>query len=89
MYKGYKVTKRLLRYMEYAKSRYEKIREDREVELWDILAEYEFIMRQPKCIQMFLYDIISDQFTHYGEYSVVRAVNGELYVRKLNKCEIK
>ena len=40
-------------------------------------------------MQMFLYDMISDQFTHYGEYSVVRAVNGELYVRKLNKCEIK
>lgn len=88
MFKGYKVTKRLLRYMEYAKNRYEKLRDDKEVELWDILAEYEFIMAQPKCMQMFLYDMISDQFTHYREYSVVRAVNGELYVRKLSKCEI-
>ena len=70
--------------MEYAQNRYEKLKEDREVDLWDILAEYDFIMQQPKCIQMFLYDMISDQFAHHGEYSVLKAVNGDLYVRRIN-----
>lgn len=88
MYKGYKVTKRLLRYMEYARNRYERLRENGEVELWDIFAEYDFIMAQPKCMQMFLYDMICDQFIHHGEYSVVKAVDGELYVRKLIKCKM-
>ena len=89
MYKGYKVTKRLQRYMGYIKNKYEKLRSEQEVDLWDIFEQYEFIMRQPKCIQMFLYDLICDEFVHHGEYSVIRSVNGELYVRKLNKCEIQ
>lgn len=88
MYKGYKITKRVLRYMEYAKNRYEKLSQDREVELWDVFAEYKFIMEQPKCIQMFLYDMIRNQFVHHGEYSVMRSIDGGVYVRKLNKCEI-
>lgn len=89
MYKGYKVTKRLQRYMEYIKNRYEKLSSEQEVELWDVFAEYDFMMQQPKCMQMFIYDLICDKFVHYGEYSVIRATDGELYVRKLNKCEIK
>ena len=87
MYKGYKVTKRLLRYMEYAKNKYEKLDGDIEVDLWDILAEYDFIMSQPKCIQMFLYDMICDKFIHHGEYSIVRAIDGGVYVKKLGKCK--
>lgn len=87
MYKGYKVTKRLMRYMEYAKNRYDRLKEEQDVELWDIFEEYELIMKQPICIQMFLYDMVCDAFNHHGEYSVVRGIDGGLYVRKLSRCE--
>ncbi len=86
-YKGVKLTKRLERYIGYAKTKYEKLSIDGKPDLWEVLNSYDLIMQQPKHMQMFLYDMICDQFIHHGEYSVVRAVDGELYVRKLNKCK--
>lgn len=82
MYKGYKVTKHLQRYMGYAKKKYDKLRYKQEVDLWDVLAEYDYIMQQPKCVQMFLYDMICDKLVHHGEYSIVRSVDGGIYVRE-------
>lgn len=87
MFKGYKLTKRLQRYIGYAKNKYIKLSKKGKVDLWDILYEYDYIMQQPKCMQMFIYDMICDEFIHFGEYSVVREIDGGMYVRKLNKCE--
>lgn len=86
MFKGYKLTKRLQRYMEYAKNKYIGLSKKGDVDLWNILSEYEFIMQQPKCMQMFIYDMICDEFVHYGEYAVIRAIDGGIYVRKMSKC---
>lgn len=84
-YKGVKITKRLQRYIGYAKNKYKKLSLYGEVDLWEVLAQYDLIMQQPKCMQMFIYDMIYDKFVHFGEYSVVRDVDGDMYVRKLSK----
>ena len=44
MFKGYKVTKHLQRYMRYAKVKYEKMSLEENVDLWEILKEYDYIM---------------------------------------------
>lgn len=47
MYKGYKVTKRLQNYIDFAKNRFDKLNEEgNETELWDVLASFEVIMEQ-------------------------------------------
>ncbi len=89
MYKGYKITKRLQRYMEYISLKYERLSLEGEVNLWDIISEYKFITDQPECVQMFIYDCIYGKFMYYGEYSVVRAVDGGLYVKKIGGVERK
>ena len=83
MYKGYKVTKHLKRYMGYVKNKYEKCSLKGKVDLWEIMNEYEYIMEQPKCVQMFLYDMVCDKFVHYGKYSIVRSVDGGVYIKEL------
>ena len=59
MYKGYKVTKRLQNYIDFAKNRFDKLNEEgNETELWDVLASFEVIMEQSKCVQHYIYDLI-------------------------------
>ena len=86
-YKGVKLTKRLERYIGYAKSKYEKLNIDNNVDLWDVLQGYDLIMQQPKHMQMFIYDMICDKFVHFGEYSVVGDNDGWIYVKKIIKVE--
>lgn len=88
MFKGYKITKRLQRYAEYAKNKYKKLSENGEIDLWDIFQGYEIIMQQPECVQMFLYDMICDEFIHFGEYSIIRGVDGGIYIKQLSKISI-
>ena len=83
-YKGVKLTKRLERYIGYAKRKYEKLSVNNDVDLWDVLEGYDLIMQQPKHMQMFIYDMICDKFIHFGEYSVVRDIDGGMYVRKID-----
>lgn len=78
-YKGVKLTKRLERYIGYAKRKYEKLSVNNDVDLWDVLEGYDLIMQQPKHMQMYM---ICDKFVHFGEYSVVRDIDGGIYVRK-------
>lgn len=86
-YKGVKLTKRLERYIGYARTKYEKLSIDGKADLWEVLNSYDLIMQQPKHMQMFIYDMIYDQFVHFGEYSVVREIDGGIYVKKLNNCK--
>ena len=67
----------------FAKSKYEKLSENNDIELWDVLQGYDLIMQQPKHMQMFIYDMICDKFIHFGEYSIVRDVDGAVYVKKI------
>ena len=87
MFKGYKVTKHLQRYMGYAQKKYDKLRYKEEVDLWNVLAEYDYIMQQPKCVQMFIYDMICDKLVHHGQYSVLRNVDGCIYIKSIVKKE--
>lgn len=87
-FKGVKITRRLQRYIGYAENKYKKLSLYGEVDLWEVLAEYKLIMDQPKCMQMFIYDLICGEFVHFGEYSVVRDIDGDIYVRKLNKHKV-
>ena len=88
MFKGYKLTKRLQRYMQYAKNKYIKLSKEGEVDLWEILSEYELIMQQPKCMQMFIYDMICDEFVHYGNYSIIRGIDGGIYIRNYTETSV-
>ena len=84
MYKGYKgskITKRLERYMGYAKTKYEKLSLCGEVDLWEILQGYELIMKQAKWVQQYIYDWISGEGCHESEYSVMNASDGGIYIK--------
>ena len=83
MYKGYKVTKHLQRYMRYAKIKYQKLSMQGEVvDLWEILKEYDFIMQQAKCMQMYIYDCINSTKVHDKHYEVIDYIDGEIYIRE-------
>lgn len=82
MYKGYKVTKHLQRYMRYAKDKYEKMSLQDEIDLWDILEDYDFIMQQAKCIQMYIYDWIQGEIVDEDQYKIISGRDGCIYVRE-------
>lgn len=50
MYKGHKISKRLERYINYAKVKYDKLRVQGYVDLWDVLNGYETITNTPYCV---------------------------------------
>ncbi len=81
MYKGYKVTKHLQRYMRYAKVKYEKMSLQGDVDLWEILKGYDYIMQQAKCMQMYIYDWIIDEINNSRQYIVTYAMDGGTYVK--------
>lgn len=87
-YKGYKVTKHIERYIGYAKRKYERLSRNQQIELWDVLNGYDYIVQLPKCVQMFMYDMICEEFIHHGEYTVLRNVDGYIYVKDLNACNV-
>lgn len=80
-YKGIKITKRLQRYIGYAKTKYEKLNAYGEVDLWEILQEYELIMKQAKWVQQYIYDWISGEAYHESEYSIMNAIDGGIYIK--------
>ena len=83
MYKGYKVTKHLQRYMRYAKIKYQKLSMQEEVvDLWEILKEYDFIMQQAKCMQMYIYDWLAGELINREQYIITCAIDGGIYVKK-------
>lgn len=84
MYKGYKVTKHLQRYMGYAKDKYEKLTAQGEADLWEIIEEYDIFMEQAKCVQMYVYDWVKGRVEQKA-YTVVCARNGCVYVRELKR----
>lgn len=81
MYKGYKVTKHLQRYMGYAKVKYEKASIDKEVDLWDILKGYDYIMQQAKCIQLYIYDWILNKIENQCFYIKNIGSDGCIYIK--------
>ena len=82
MYKGYKITKHLQRYMRYAKVKYEKMKHEGRMDLWEILQGYDYIMEQAKCIQLYIYDWILGEMVNYQEYVVTCSIDGGVYVKK-------
>lgn len=81
MYKGYKVTKHLQRYMGYVKNKYERLSLQGEVDVEELLKEYKLIMDAPRCIQLFIIDWISGE-TNNGYYKIVKYIDGGVYVRE-------
>ena len=88
MFKGYKVTKKLQDYIEFAKNRYDKLNEDGNVDLWEVLSSYEIIMNQAKCVQHYIHDLIMENDKYRDSYRVFCGINGGLYVRKVSKNKI-
>ncbi len=81
-YKGIKITKRLQRYIGYAKTKYEKLSMIGEVDLWEIMNEYEMIAGQLKCVQQYIYDWITGSNDYAEEYTMLNSIDGGVYVKK-------
>lgn len=64
MYKGHKISKRLERYIEYVKVKYDRSRIQGQVDLWDVLNEYELITSEAYCVQMYIYDLVKGEELH-------------------------
>lgn len=82
MYKGVKITKHLQRYAEYAKTKYEKLSMLGEVDLWEIMNEYEMIAGQLKCVQQYIYDWITGSNDYAEEYTMLNSIDVGVYVKK-------
>ena len=83
MFKGYKVTKRLQNYIDFAKNRFDKlVEEGNEIELWDVLAAYEVIMEQAKCVQHYIYDLIMGKGEYEDRYKVLSGKDGGVYIKR-------
>lgn len=83
MYKGYKVTKRLQRYIGYAEVKYQKLSITYDVNLWDVLESYDLIKEQPDCMKWYVYDVVKGDELHEKKYRVKKSVNGCTYVREV------
>lgn len=83
MYKGYKVTKRLQRYIEYVENKYQKMNVQYDVDLWKVLESYDLIMEQPDCVKWYVYDVVKGDDLHDTKYKVMKSVNGCTYVREV------
>lgn len=83
MYKGHKLSKRLKRYIGYARAKYHKARLQGTVDLWSILIEYELIASAPYCVQMYIYDVIEGRGAYEDCYEIVEWINGGVYIREV------
>lgn len=84
MYKGYKVTKHLQRYMRYAKDKYERLNMQGEnVELWEIIEGYKIFKNQAECVQMYIYDWINGKTYDEAKYKIINGRDGCIYVKKV------
>ncbi|MBS5317711.1 MAG: hypothetical protein E6590_15660 [Clostridiales bacterium] len=83
MYKGHKISKRLERYINYAKVKYDKLRVQGYVDLWDVLNGYETITNTPYCVQMYIYDLIKGIPIYVDCYEIIDWMNGGVYVREV------
>ena len=80
-YKGIKITKHLQRYAGYAKAKYEKLSMQGDVDLWDIMNEYEMITGQLKCVQQYIYDWIQGGNKYAQEYIMLNSIDGGIYIK--------
>ena len=88
MYKGYKISKRLERYISYAETKYQKLNVYYNADLWEILESYDLINEQPDCMKWYVYDKIKGEGEHEDAYKVTKSVNGCTYVRELFEKEV-
>lgn len=81
MFKGFKVTKRLERYIHYAKYKFEKLNIDNNIDLWEVLESYEMITKQAQCMQYYIYDLIKGTGEYGDRYKMVSGSDGGVYIR--------
>lgn len=81
MYKGIKVTKRLMEYVGFAAKRYNKLNIKTDVDLWDVLNAYEIIKEQAECIKYYIYDLIKRENEYSNEYKANNGFDGYVYVQ--------
>lgn len=88
MFKEFKVTRRLERYIHYAKCKFEKLSIEGNINLWEVLESYEMLTKQAQYMQYYIYDFIKGTGEYGDRYKVMNGSDGGIYIRGRNNSLI-